>query len=376
VSVAAGARGHWLAAWIHAFVRPEDGIGCSYSQSNDDGTNWDPSESYHGPLPYCGDPVVASDRRGHAYRVATSFELGFSTAFQRWLPVRSTIMLSRSANDGLSWGPWQTAVAPNPPGAELPMGLNDKPWLAVDGDLVILAWTVLERFGYGDLTVTVSQDGGLSFGPPTLLGKGIGVCLAIDGAGRVHLAAGNDLSRKIQYTSSANLGASWAPMVEVGDSGTGHINNTYPLVVSCGVAASGSVHLAWIGDVTGRGADDVWVVTSLDGGTTWGSQVRVNDDLRPATRGYAGIGTDSAGNVHVAWMDWRDGKPLAFRATSRDRGATFGANLRIDDVNASRAEGDYNSLAISVDDKIGYGWSDDRNPSTKVDIYFGLTGMQ
>src|SRR5262249_60621882 len=114
---------------------------------------------------------------------------------KRGLRVGSTILLARPAHEGLGGGPWQPAGAPNPPGAELPMGLNDKPWLAVDGDLVILAWTVLERFGYGDLTVTVSQDGGLSFGPPTLLGKGIGVCLAIDGAGRVHLAAGNDLSR-------------------------------------------------------------------------------------------------------------------------------------------------------------------------------------
>ena len=79
---------------------------------------------------------------------------------------------------------------------------------------------------------------------------------------------------------------------------------------------------------------DIFLARSDDGGATWGANVEVDDfpdlerlDERPA------LAVDRHGPLHVAWTDLRAREPDSnvFYARSDDRGATFTANRQLDD---------------------------------------------
>jgi len=73
---------------------------------------------------------------------------------------------------------------------------------------------------------------------------------------------------------------------------------------------------------------------SLDGGFTWSSPIRVNDD--PGTSAWQWFGTMSvapSGRIDAVWLDTRDdpGTYLSslYTSSSTDRGATWSANERL-----------------------------------------------
>jgi hypothetical protein len=72
---------------------------------------------------------------------------------------------------------------------------------------------------------------------------------------------------------------------------------------------------------------------STDGGQTFASSVRVNDDDAVANHSFDALHVASDGTVHIAWIDPRDGKkdPGTYITHSRDHGETVGKNQKIDE---------------------------------------------
>jgi hypothetical protein len=79
---------------------------------------------------------------------------------------------------------------------------------------------------------------------------------------------------------------------------------------------------------------DVFLARSDDGGATWGANVRVDDfpDLERLNERPV-IGLDRRGPAHVLWTDLRAREPdtNVFHACSDDRGASFTPSRQLDD---------------------------------------------
>jgi hypothetical protein len=131
-------------------------------------------------------------------------------------------------------------------------------------------------------------------------------------------------------------GASFLPAVRV-DQGAAvdlaaHLDNKWAPALA---ASRDTVFAAW--------ADfrnynwDVFLARSDDGGATWNANVRVDDypDLERVNE-RPSLAVDRRGPVHVVWTDLRARQPdtNVFHARSDDGGASFGPSVRLDDGDA------------------------------------------
>lgn len=109
---------------------------------------------------------------------------------------------------------------------------------------------------------------------------------------------------------------------------------------------------------------------SLDGGLTWSSPVKVNDDTSGRDQWMPALGVDGSDNLHLAWMDNRTGNYNVFYSTSKD-GRRWSKNLKVTDAETPGTmvrPGDYMGLTVDSLGTVFLAWTDGR--SGNYDIYF------
>jgi hypothetical protein len=135
----------------------------------------------------------------------------------------------------------------------------------------------------------------------------------------------------------------------------------------------GEVYVGYIGLPPGTPSDDgdLFVARSLDGGQTWGTPVKVNDDDTGRMQFFSSIETSPDGRLHAMWGDMRDDpKELRYHiyyAVSENQGESFGLNARVTDSSSNpnwgfpggQFIGDYFSIA-ATDEDVYLVWADSR----------------
>lgn len=99
-------------------------------------------------------------------------------------------------------------------------------------------------------------------------------------------------------------------------------------------AADGSLHALWVvgKEIPGRRfpVSALRHARSPDGGRTWGAPVTVTDDtLVFGSHNFHALHAAADGGIIAAWLDGREGQSAAFLARSDDGGSTWGTNVRI-----------------------------------------------
>lgn len=167
------------------------------------------------------------------------------------------------------------------------------------------------------------------------------------------------------------------------------------------VSPSGdALYLAW---ADGRHGDlDVFFSRSTDGGDSWSTPLRVNDDPAAGqrTQKWPRMRVAPNGRIDVAWYDYRhdDQETPAddvefylgdandvYLASSEDGGRTFGPNRRMTAASIDRTLGTYNvqyfvevpPALAAADDVAFVGWSDTRlgSPDTGAQDIFGAVAV-
>ncbi|HEX5823653.1 MAG TPA: hypothetical protein VFY18_04250, partial [Candidatus Limnocylindrales bacterium] len=92
------------------------------------------------------------------------------------------------------------------------------------------------------------------------------------------------------------------------------------------LGSDGTSYAVWMQPSVGNA--DVWFATLGPTASTWSSNVKISDDPGTAYQGQPDIGIDTAGNVTVAWDDWR-ATPNQLRVRRRSSGGAWAASTVI-----------------------------------------------
>lgn len=95
----------------------------------------------------------------------------------------------------------------------------------------------------------------------------------------------------------------------------------------------GEVYLAWTASRGEGFSSDLRFAASHDSGKSFSPSVKVNDNEKPASAGFASIAAGDDGAVYVSWLDGRERAKKGagtYLAVSKDNGKSFGANRPVD----------------------------------------------
>ena len=270
-------------------------------------------------------------------------------------------------------------ISKDPARADLPFGTNrqvddappgnaqERPVLVRTGPLLFAAWNDV-RNGDWDVYFANSTDGGVTWGTSvrvvddTTNVSQLDPTLFFDGLATLHLAWTDfrDGIRGVYYAQSTNGGGSWSLNRAVNETSGGE---AYDASIASGML--GLVCVAWTD--TRNGPADVYFANSTDGGTTWGTNVKVNNDSTAFPQEDPSLAVSPSGILHVAWEDRRSGTNYdIYYANSTNGGANWTGNVKINDDFALNSQRDP-SLAVDASTGTYVIWQDDRNVVT--DIY-------
>src|SRR5436309_13058627 len=132
----------------------------------------------------------------------------------------------------------------------------------------------------------------------------------------------------------------------------------------------GVAYLAFAGWSCNTAGDDIYFTKSSDGGRTWSTPLRVNDDIGNVAQAQPRLALDPANNIYIAWTDTRGGTNDIYFSKSINGGSSFSANVRVNDVTTnSQSEP---SLAVDPVNPhlVHVVWTDTRTPILGPDIFY------
>ncbi len=224
---------------------------------------------------------------------------------------------ARSRDGGATWTEPVAIHAPEdcPPGTRFCL---DKPMIAVGPVPGAPAREAVRAFysadAAGGLRMRSSLDGGATWSPPVTAAEGTYADVAIDSAGRVHVAVSlSDPSGAGAWGSTENQvalavsrdGKRFARPVPVSAPGESipffFVNPTIAID-----DARGWIHIAYVAG-TPDGRWDIRLASSRDGGRSWRRRA-VNDDPTCANHSVPNLALDPAsGALHLTWYENRGG---------------------------------------------------------------------
>ncbi len=322
-----------------------------YGYTFDDGRTWQQDRYVEPQYNWDSDPGLTVDDAGNFYSVILSYN---STSESNGL------FVYRSTDGGASWsGPF--TVINNVPGV-----FEDKELIACDrssgpyaGNLYV-AWA---RFYSTQILLSRSSDAGSTFVGPVQVSDYSGVQWPVPCVGsnsEVYVAWVDYTPGSILFDRSTNGGQSFGSDITVQNTSfvQGYINGgitvfSFPAmdVDITGGPNNGTIYIAYMDDASGYTDTDIYFTKSTDGGNTWTSRVRINDDAQGngCDQFHPWLTVAPDGSIAVVFLDRRldPGNLLMdlYMTTSTDAGTTWSANERITTVSSDPTAGQKTMLS-------------------------------
>jgi hypothetical protein len=228
------------------------------------------------------------------------------------------IYYKRSTDVGLNWGT-DIRMTNN-------TSVSEDPSIAVSGQLVHIVWRD-EREGNAEIYYKRSTDAGLSWGTDTRLTNSTGTStrpsVTVSGS-VIHIVWEDtrDGNSEIYYKRSSDGGLSWGTDIRLTNNpSTSYTNYNYAWCI----ASSGNViHVVWW-DFRDNNSE-IYYKRSADGGLNWGTDIRMTNNS--STSEYPSVSASGL-NVHILWIDSRDGNHEVYYKHSTDGGINWGADYRL-----------------------------------------------
>lgn len=319
-----------------------------------------------GSILFGSDPSVAWDANGNAYASYMLISQNSSGSLSS-----SSIVVAESSDAGATWVPLGIVVNNLSNSANF----DDKDMMAIDAtsgqayshtNRLYVIWDEnnVERVAYSDngtaWTTTVVDPPGGDIGGDLAVGPDGTVYAVWD---RYSQTGGVGSGDVLMFSKSVDGGATWTAPVQVAQHNLASFgsNNTPPAQDKRGVNAfpaiavdtdpsssyEGTIYISFCDfpPTVGSGTDlDTYLVKSTDGGSTWSSELRLNDDAGTATQFFPWVAVDPAsGTVVASWYDTRndpnDKQTQMFFTYSTDGGQTFAPNVQVTSPSSQFANG-------------------------------------
>jgi hypothetical protein len=363
-----------------------------------------------------GDPALGYDRNNTAYIVGLDGSPSFPLV----------VALEKSTDNGTTWSSPQIAVHP-----AFSSGMVDKPWLAIDTtatspyvNTLYISVTSFSKDGtQGRITVSHSSDGGTSWrtAPVDVLQTYPDVDqfsdLAIGKDGAVYVtwmhcfANGPEgdcggTNATMYFAKSTDGGNTWSKPAAI--SSVRLVPDTCPSSIPCfyGTLPNttervSNIPAIGVDNSTGPHAGNLYVVmynwtgsqmqvevvTSSDGGTTWGTPVLVAPPTAMHDQFFPWLSVDQTGIVYVTWLDRRNDPAnisyQPFAVVSLRKGVGFGPGVKLsqnlsnpnNDGLGGTFMGDYTGNTSVGMNKLYVSWMNGTSGAGMQDEVSGLFGV-
>jgi N-acetylneuraminic acid mutarotase len=305
----------------------------------------------------------------HSTVVRTNDNLDVLLGWVAGEPVRE-VYFAKSTDNGQSFG---SEVVVNDPDGEVGIYIRGLDIGSHGTSQVFMAWQDIRNVGTteSDIYFSNSTDNGVSFGRDVKVNDDVGggyqniLSMDVDEYGNIYLVwtDGRNLSTDVDiyFSKSTDGGTSFSSNVKVNDDNL-DVSQSSPSVA---VDDEGNINVVWF-DYRIWGDPDIYFARSTDGGQTFGPDVRVNDDALSMAQAYPDIDVNQYGDIYVVWEDWRDGDYDIFLSLSTDGGKTFRKNMQVNSFSASNQ--DSARIAVDSEGKPHVVWRDYRDDTG--DIYY------
>jgi len=310
--------------------------------SMDGGVTWT-HEMLQSPFGVNADPVLLVDQSGRYYYIHLPYVINRVICHRKVDISAAWAMESYASYDGIH---------------EV-----DKEWASFDAvnNIIYLSWTYFDEWGSSSpsdsscIFLTHSFDGGESWSSPVRVsdqkGNAQGGNYSAHGSynttgpgGEVYVAWFGPAG--LMFDRSTDQGNTWLPQ-DINTTG-GHINWIYSIpglnlgvtfpFIACdrsGGPHNGNIYISWADKRNGGNDADVFIVKSMDGGITWSTPIRVNDDPPGRHQFFPALTVDQlTGKVWVVFFDRRnytDTNTDVYMAASEDGGNAF-TNFKVSET--------------------------------------------
>jgi hypothetical protein len=303
------------------------------------------------------DPALAWDGSGNAYACYMLLSTNSSGG------AGASIVVAKSTDVGQTWTQLGSPVVNR---IGVTANLDDKQMMAIDtttGQAHSFTGRMYVIWDEGNVERVAHSDNGTTWVviQPNGNTSAIGGNIVIGADGTVYiiwskLGVSTD---SIIFSKSIDGGSTWSAPLTIATQTLRSFgsNNTPPVQDQRGINGFGSIDIdnnpssAFFGNLyvsfsdfpsgTTTGPDiNTYVIRSTNGGTSWGTRLKVNDDGFGASQIFPWLAVDqSDGTVNVAWLDTRidplNRKTQAVYSRSSDGGVSFEPNLMVTDNGAA-----------------------------------------
>lgn len=350
--------------------------------SMDGGKSWSKSrlKSSYGVW---GDPCLIADKEGNIYYFHLSDPTGRNWASEEIL---DRIVCQWSADGGKTWndGGYMGEFHPKD---------QDKEWAIADpsSNYIYTTWTQFDNYGSADpsdksnILFSRSRNNGRKWSKAKQINQFSGNCIDDDGTteGAVPAVGPNGelyvswaLNDTIYFDRSMNRGKTWLdkdiPVTRIEGgwdmkiTGIGRANGM-PVTLSdlSNSPQRGTIYINWADQRHGKNDTDIWLIKSTDGGNTWSTPTRVNDDKveNGKQQFFTWMTIDqTTGYLYCIFYDRRNhfgNQTDVYLAYSKDSGETF-KNIKVSEKPFTPRPGtffgDYNNISAHAG-KIAMIWT-------------------
>ena len=266
-------------------------------KSNDGGLTWQAGILTCNAYSVYGDPVVFWDTLGSAYFMHLSNPNPSITPGGTWV---DRIVIQKSTDAGATY---PICKATGKSGTKV----QDKPWFVVSpfDNSIHVTWTQFDAYesslssDSSHIMYSHSLDAGLTWSAPLRINHQGGNCMdndttvegavpAIGPSGEVYVVWAS--LQGLRFQKSLDNGLTWMPSEKlIGTINGGWVYDVGGLMRCNGLPFThcdlsqgpnrGTIYVNYSDQTNGINDVDVYVIKSTDGGTTWSSPIRVNNDV-------------------------------------------------------------------------------------------------